>query len=51
MRTIERSTVFKRDFKHDAKGQHRATLEDGLKAVLWALIKDELIDNKCRNHE
>ncbi len=51
MRTIERATVFKRDFKREAKGQHRAALNEELKAVLWALIKDEPLDNKYRDHD
>ena len=34
MRTIDRSSAFKRDYKREAKGQHRATLDDTLKPVL-----------------
>jgi len=37
MRTIERSTVFKRDYKREAKGQHRATLDTDLAPLLAAL--------------
>ena len=33
MRTIDRSSAFKRDYKREAKGQHRATLDDALKPV------------------
>ena len=32
MRTIDRATAFKRDYKREAKGQHRATLDNDLKA-------------------
>jgi len=30
MRTIDRSSAFKRDYKREAKGRHRATLDDDL---------------------
>ncbi len=40
MRTIDRSSAFKRDYKREAKGQHRATLDDALKPVLVALATD-----------
>jgi mRNA interferase YafQ len=30
MRTIERSSTFKRDYKREAKGQHRNTLDANL---------------------
>ena len=36
MRTIDRATAFKRDYKREAKGQHRATLDNDLKPVLVA---------------
>jgi len=38
MRTIERSSAFKRDYKRESKGRHRATLDDALRPVLVALI-------------
>ncbi len=34
MRTIERSTAFKRDYKREAKGQHSSTLDTDLAAIL-----------------
>ncbi len=40
MRTIDRASSFKRDYKREAKGQHRATLDDALKPVLVALATD-----------
>lgn len=37
MRTIERTGQFKRDYKREAKGLHRATIKNELIAVLTAL--------------
>lgn len=41
MRTIDRSSAFKRDYKREAKGRHRATLDDDLKPALIALATDQ----------
>jgi len=51
MRTIDRSSSFKRDYKREAKGQYRATLDDELKSVLVALATDQLLDAKYRDHD
>ena len=51
MRTIEQATAFKKDFKREAKGQHRATLGDDLKAVLVALATDAPLPPKNRDHD
>ena len=51
MRTIERSSSFKRDYKREAKGQHRATLDVDLKQGLAALVTDQLLDAKYRDHD
>jgi predicted nucleic acid-binding protein len=40
MRAIERSSAFKRDYKREAKGQHRATLDADLVPILKALDAD-----------
>jgi mRNA interferase YafQ len=40
MRTIERSSTFKRDYKREAKGQYRNTLDDSLSPVLLALASE-----------
>ena len=40
MRTIDRSSAFKRDYKREAKGQHRAALETDVVDVLKALVDD-----------
>jgi len=44
MRTIDRASSFKRDYKREAKGQHRATLDSELKPVLVALATDQPLD-------
>jgi len=51
MRTIDRSSAFKRDYKREAKGQHRATLDDALKPVLVALVTDQPLDARYRDHD
>ncbi len=50
MRTIERSTIFRRDYKREAKGQHRATLDDDLVPVLTALANDRPLEGRHRDH-
>jgi mRNA interferase YafQ len=50
MRAIERTTQFKRDYKREMKGQHRATLETDLKAALHALVSDTPLAQKYRDH-
>ena len=51
MRTIDRSSAFKRDYKREAKGQHRAALDDTLKCVLVALATDQALDARYRDHD
>jgi mRNA interferase YafQ len=50
MRTIERTAGFKRDFKREAKGAHRATLDVDLIAVLKALVQDHPLAERYRDH-
>jgi mRNA interferase YafQ len=50
MRTIERTTQFKRDYKRESKGQHRATLADDFASILTALANDQLLVEKYRDH-
>jgi mRNA interferase YafQ len=50
MRTIERTNQFKRDFKREMKGQHRATLDDIFMKVLKALVNDQPLAEKYRDH-
>ena len=49
MREIERSTAFRRDYKREAKGQHRATLDAVLVQILVALANDEPLAAKHRD--
>lgn len=51
MRTIDRSSAFKRDYKRETKGQHRATLDVALKPVLLALATDLPLDARYRDHD
>jgi mRNA interferase YafQ len=50
MRTIKRTSRFKRDYKREAKGTHRNTLETDLRAVLTLLISDLPLPEKYRDH-
>ena len=50
MRAIERSTRFKRDYKRELKGQHRATLDADLMPVLVALASDAPLDPRYQDH-
>ena len=46
MRTIERTSRFKRDYKREAKGPHRAALEVDFIDTLIALANDEPLAEK-----
>jgi len=50
MRTIERSSAFKRDYKRELKGQYRSVLEKELVEVLMALAQDLPLADKYRDH-
>ncbi|WP_085440410.1 type II toxin-antitoxin system YafQ family toxin [Magnetofaba australis] len=51
MRTIERSSTFKRDFKREARGKHRNVLDGDLRAILGALANDQSLAAKFRDHD
>ena len=51
MRTIDQASTFKRDYKREARGQHRATLDNDLKPVLVALAADQPLATKYRDHD
>jgi mRNA interferase YafQ len=51
MRTIERSSTFKRDYKREAKGQYRNTLDDSLSPVLQALASNQQLEPRYRDHD
>lgn len=50
MRKIERTGQFKRDYKREAKGRHRTTLDADLVPVLVALANDQLLEPRHRDH-
>ena len=50
MRTIERSSRFKCDYKRETKGDYRATLDRDLVPVLLALASDAPLDPQHRDH-
>ncbi|MGA2349394.1 MAG: type II toxin-antitoxin system YafQ family toxin [Terracidiphilus sp.] len=51
MRTIERSTAVKRDYRREAKGEHRATLDADLTPILEALAIDQPLQPRQHDHE
>jgi len=50
MRRIENTGQFKRDYKREAKGPHRATLDAELVPVLTALARDQALEPRHRDH-
>ncbi len=50
MRTIERTTQFKRDYKREAKGRFGKVLERELRAVVSLLVSDTPLPPKYRDH-
>ena len=50
MRTPDYTGQFKRDYKRETKGRHRATLEPDLHAVLYALLADQSLEPRHRDH-
>ena len=50
MRTIKRTTVFKRDYKREKKGRFRTTLSADVKAVVDKLAADEVLPQNYKDH-
>ena len=50
MRTIEHTSQFRRDYKRELKGPHRATLEKDFTKVLMLLADDQTLSEKHRDH-
>ncbi len=50
MQRIERTKQFKRDYRRELKGRHRVTLETALVEVLQALINNQSLAEKHRDH-
>lgn len=51
MRTIERSTAFKRDYKRETKGKYRSTLDQDPMPVFAALAADQSLEPCYRDHD
>ena len=50
MRTIERTNVFKRDFKREKSGQHRRDLETLIFTAISLLAEDKPLPERNRDH-
>jgi mRNA interferase YafQ len=50
MRTIKRTSRFKKDYKREAKGQHRATLDADLLATVSLLAANSALPERFRDH-
>ena len=50
MRTIERTSAFRRDFKREKKGLHRRDLDSLVSAVVSLLADDAVLPEKNRDH-
>lgn len=50
MRKIERTTQFKRDYKRESRGRHRASLDALLVPVLEALAGNRALERRHHDH-
>lgn len=50
MRRIERTGQFRRDYKREAKGQHRATLDADLMPIVLTLSSDQPLEQRHCDH-
>jgi mRNA interferase YafQ len=50
MRTTSRTAQFKKDYKRESRGQHRATLDDDLLAAIALLADDQPLAEKFHDH-
>jgi len=50
MRTIERTTKFKKDYKRELKGRHKATLQSDFIKVIKVLVTDETLEPRYFDH-
>ncbi len=50
MRTIERTTAFRRDFKREKKGQHKRDVDSLVSEAVARLIEDTPLPAKNRDH-
>ena len=50
MRKIERTSQFKRDYRREARGRHRKSLDDSLRSILVALANDQPLEPRSHDH-
>lgn len=50
MRTIERATQFRRDFKREQTGRHAAVIEQALRDVIAMLARDQPLPQRYQDH-
>ncbi|QMW21859.1 type II toxin-antitoxin system RelE/ParE family toxin [Sandaracinobacteroides saxicola] len=50
MRTIERTTTFKRDWKRELRGRHAATPARDVTGLLTLLVHDQPLEPRHRDH-
>jgi mRNA interferase YafQ len=50
MRTISRTAKFRKDYKREAKGHHRATLDADLLAAISFLATDHALPERFHDH-
>ena len=50
MRKIERTGQFRRDYKREARGRHRTTLDADLVPILVALADDQPLEPRHHDH-
>jgi len=50
MRTISRTSRFKKDYKRESRGQHRAVLDELLVAAVSLLAADVALPEAMRDH-
>ena len=51
MRTIERASAFKRDYKREEKGKYRVTLDADLMPILAKLTNNQPLETHHRDHD
>jgi mRNA interferase YafQ len=47
---LERTKKFKQDYKREARGRHRKTLDESFIVVLKLLLKNKPLDEKYKDH-
>jgi mRNA interferase YafQ len=47
---LERTKNFKQDYKREARGRHRKTLDESFIVVLKLLLKNKPLDEKYKDH-